>query len=115
MLSSERILWGVSTTVQWVKNLTAAVQVATAAQVATVMRVQSLAWRRGLKDPTLLQLHHSQSFSLAQELPYAAGMAIKKKKKSSLDKFQTLIEHLDLNCIVYPCFYLYCVLVLALF
>ena len=69
---------------QWVKNLTAAVQVATAAQVATVMRVQSLAWRRGLKDPTLLQLHHSQSFSLAQELPYAAGMAIKKKKKRVL-------------------------------
>ena len=36
---------------QWIKNLTVA------AQVATEVRIQSLAWHSGLKDLALLQLH----------------------------------------------------------
>ena len=50
---------------QWVKNLTAA------AQVAPEAHVQSLAWCCGLKDPALPQQ------SLAPKLPYALGVAIK--------------------------------------
>ena len=63
--------------VQWVKNL-----------VATEALVRSLTQGSGLKDPTLPQLWHtgcssiSDSIpgSLAQELPYAVGDAMKKKK-----------------------------------
>ena len=50
---------------QWVKNLTAA------AQVAAEAHVQSLAWCGGLKDPALPQQ------SLAPKLPYALGVTIK--------------------------------------
>ena len=43
--SLNNIALGVPAVVQWVKNPT-----------ASALRVQSLAWRSGLKDPTLLQL-----------------------------------------------------------
>ena len=62
---------------QWVKNPTAVTRVPAEA------RVQSLAWHSGLKDWALLQLwHRSQlwfGFSRASVLPYATGMAIKRK------------------------------------
>ena len=64
---------------QWVKNLTARPQVFMEAQV------WSLAWASGLKDMALRQMWYrctcTQIQSLAQELPYAMGVAIKKKKK----------------------------------
>ena len=52
---------------QWVKNLTAAAQVTAEAQA------WSPAWLSGLKDPAQIE-------SLAQELPCATGVAIRKKK-----------------------------------
>ena len=57
--------------VQWVKSLTPAVPVA------------SEVWHSGLKEPALPQLR-AQILSLAQELTYASGAAIKKKKKVEL-------------------------------
>ena len=53
--------------VQWVKNLTAA---------ARGHVVQSQAWHSVLKNP-LLVAAMVQIQSLAQELPYAMGVAIK--------------------------------------
>ena len=65
--------------VQWVKNLTAVTLVAAEAQV------QSLAGCSGLKDPIAAAAtqvtYVAQIQFLAQELPYAAGAAIKWKKK----------------------------------
>ena len=57
---------------QWAKSLIAV------ARVAVEVQVQFPAWRRGLKDlasPTAV----AGIQSLAQELPYAVGVAIKKK------------------------------------
>ena len=59
---------GVHTVAQWVKNPTGG------AQVVLEAWVPSLTQHSGLKDPVLPQK------SLAQELPYALGVTIKKKK-----------------------------------
>ena len=66
--------------VQWVKNPTAV------AWVAAEPWIQSLAWPSGLKDPASLQLQlqlaaKAQIQSLAQELPHASGVAIKKRRE----------------------------------
>ena len=72
--------------VQWVKNLTAAVQ------VTVDVRVQSLILHSGLKDPMSPQLWFRLQLwliqSLAWELPYAVGVAKKilKRKKSTIIK-----------------------------
>ena len=64
---------------QWAKNPTAL------AWVTAETQVWSLAWHRGLNDPVLPQLQQfaavAQIRSLAQELPYATGAAIKKEKR----------------------------------
>ena len=65
---------GVPAMVHWVKNLTAA------AQIDAEVQFQSPAWCSGLKDPALPQ-PLAQTQSLAQELPYTVGAAIKGKKK----------------------------------
>ena len=66
---------------QWVKNLTAGAQVAVKAQIG------SPAWHSGLKDLMLLQLwERSQlwfGLSLAWELPYVMGAAIKTNKQKN--------------------------------
>ena len=59
---------------QWVKNPTAA------AQDTVEAWIPSPAWYSALKDPALTQLQLKFSQSVAQELPYAAGAAIGKKK-----------------------------------
>ena len=56
---------------QWVKNLTAA------ARVAVEMQVQSLAQCTGFKDLALPQLRGVRIQSLAWELAYGVGAAIK--------------------------------------
>ena len=61
---------------QWVKNLTAA------AWVAVEVQVRPQAWQSGLKDlalPEALAWVAAVAWmqSLAQELPYAVGVAIK--------------------------------------
>ena len=71
---------------QWVKNLTAAAPVAAEAQIP------SPAWVSGLKDSVLPQLWHGIQF-LAQELPYAMGVAIKNKTKQKLQLQQFVNEY----------------------
>ena len=57
---------------QWIKDPTVV------AWVAVEVWVRSLSWPSGLKDQAAVgQIH-----SLAGELPYAVGMAIKLKKKN---------------------------------
>ena len=63
---------------QWVKSPTAA------AQVIAEARVQSPARHSGLKCPVLKD-------SMAQELPCAPGVAIKKKKKKRKEKKRSVI------------------------
>ena len=65
--------------VQWVKHLPAVVQVAEEAWVP------SPAWCNGLKGSAWLQLWFiaAEVRSLAWELPYAVGVAIKKKRKKT--------------------------------
>ena len=65
LFSNLKIEWNlaVSTVPQQVKNLTVTVW------VAAKVRVQSLTLHGGLKDPAQIQ-------SLAQEFPYAVGIAI---------------------------------------
>jgi len=55
------------------------------AQVAAEAQVQSPVWHSGLKFPVLPQLWHRPAAaawiqSLAWKLPYALGVAIKKKR-----------------------------------
>jgi len=75
---------------QWVKNPTAT------AQVTMVVCIQSLASCNGLKDPALPQLWPGK-------LPYAMGVAIKKKKFLLLvfRKIHPLLCSFSLTCRLY--------------
>ena len=65
-----------SAVAQWVKNQTAATL------IAAEVRIQSLPWCSGIKESgSAAAWHRLQIQSLAWELPYALGAAIKKKKK----------------------------------
>ena len=71
---------GVLAVAQWVKNPTAATR------VTAEVKVQFLTRYSALKDSALLQLQHRSAAaawiqSLAWELPYAAGVAIKRERK----------------------------------
>ena len=63
---------------QWIKNPTAA------AQVTAEVWVGSLAWHSGLKDTAWIPAV-AWAQSLAQELPYAVGVAIQLKNKTKLN------------------------------
>ena len=78
---NKHVSTGVPAMVQWVKNPTAA------AWVTAEVRVQSLGWRSRLKDPALLRAVAWAADvaciqSLAWELPYAAGVALKTKTEN---------------------------------
>ena len=73
-LDQEKQVPGLLAVVQWVKNPTAA------AQVPVEVWVQSLAHFSGLKDTV------TQTQFPAQQLPYAAGVAIRKKEREARSK-----------------------------
>ena len=63
--------------VQWVKNPTAAALVTVEAWIQSLAELQGSSVAEGMAQVAAVAWIHS----LAQELPYAAGTAIKKKKR----------------------------------